>query len=507
MGPPYDGECTGLDHIRLSIPKGACKMQYEDLCNAVIQGVGGKDNVVDVSHCITRLRFHLKDEAKADTAGLKATKGVIDVIQAGGQYQVVVGPQVEGIYNDLLAIGGFEAQAPVDVNEDAGTDEKTDPFSRLLGFISSIFQPILGTLMAGGFIVSMLSLVSVFWPDFSSTTTHTVLYAIGYSVFEFFPIIVAWSAGKKFGVKPVLSMAIGAVLVYPSLVAMTAGDPTAVLFEGNPFLQANIYGDVFGIPLVMLSYYTQVLPAIPIMWIASKIQKFFSAHLPELIRGIFTNVFTLLFSSLLGLLIVGPVTTILANAVAVLIQAALALSPAIAGFLVGTFWSLLVMFGLHWGIIPIWFAEIAAVGYSTLNPLNFAGCGAIMGACIGMLIKSKDKEQKSDLIMPATISAIFGVAEPALYGILIPRKRLMWTTFVSAGIGGAIAGIAGAKWFTPGANGWLGLPCYIDPAAGIDAGFIGLVIGAVIATIIPIVAPFFLGTETDEERKAKKLAA
>ena len=330
-------------------------MKYEELCKAVIQGVGGKDNVKDVSHCITRLRFHLKDESKTDTEGLKAVKGVIDVVQAGGQYQVVVGPQVTGIYEELCQIGGFSEVAAVDVNEDpeltASTDTK-DPLSKLLGFISSIFQPILGVLMAGGFIVSMLSLVCVFMPDFKESTTYTVLYAIGYSAFEFFPILVAWSAGQKFGVKPALSMTIGAVLIYPSLVALASGNPTSVLFEGNPLLQANVYGDVFGIPLVLLSYYTQVLPSIPIMWLASKVKKFFSTHLPELVRGIFTNVFTLLISAFAGLLIIGPVTTILANAVAVGIQAILSFSPIIAGFVVGTFWSLLVMFGLHWGIIP-----------------------------------------------------------------------------------------------------------------------------------------------------------
>ena len=485
-------------------------MKYEQLCNTIIEGVGGKGNVKNVSHCITRLRFTLKDESKANTEELKAVKGVIDVIQAGGQYQVVVGPQVAGIYDELCQIGGFSATAQMDVVEDpdliAGDDAK-DPFSKLLGFISSIFQPILGVLMAGGFIVSVLSLICAFMPEFKGNTTYTVLYAIGYSAFKFFPILVAWSAGQKFGVKPALSMAIGAVLIYPDLVNMTSGDPTGVLFEGNALLQANVYGDVFGIPLVLLDYYTQVLPSIPIIWLASKVQKFFNGILPELIRGIFTNVFTLLISALAGLLIIGPVTTILANAVAMGIQAALALSPIIAGFVVGTFWSLLVMFGLHWGIIPLWFTEMASVGYSSLNPLNFAGCGAILGACIGMLLKCKDADLKVSLILPATISDFFGVCEPALYGILIPRKKLMWATFLSAGVGGAIAGACGAKWFTPGANGWLGLPCYIDPATGIDMGFIGLTIGAVIATVLPIIAVFFLGTKTDKEAAAEKIAA
>ncbi len=478
-------------------------MTYETLCNAIIMGVGGKDNVTDVSHCVTRLRFHLKDESKADVEVLRSAKGVIDVVRGANQYQVVVGPQVEEIYRELCEIGGFSVRAAIDVNEDPDlTDTRGDPFSRLLGLISSIFQPILGTLMAGGFIVSILSLVNVFVPEFRETTTYTVLYAIGYSVIQFFPIIVAWSAGQRFGVRPALAMSIGAVLIYPDLVTLVSGDPTGVLFEGNALLQSDVYGDVFGIPLILLNYYAQVLPSIPIMWIASKVQRFFSDILPELVRGIFTNVFTLLIASLVGLLVVGPITTILANAVVIGIRAALSLSPAVAGFLVGTFWSLLVMFGLHWGIIPLWFAEMGAVGYSSLNPLNFAGCGAIMGACIGMVLACRDADENGTLNVPALVSSVFGITEPALYGILIPRRKLMWATFVSAGIGGAFAGAFGAKWFTPGANGWLGLPCYIDPVAGIDRGFIGLVIGAAIATVLPIVAVFVLGPKKDSERTA-----
>ncbi|MBR1829119.1 MAG: PTS transporter subunit EIIC [Atopobiaceae bacterium] len=483
--------------------------KYEELNAAIFKGVGGLDNISSLSHCVTRLRFRLKDESICDTEGLKATKGVIDVVQQGGQYQVVVGPMVEGIYNEFIETypvnqGGEVAADPA---ETAADKKKTDPFSALLGTISEIFQPILGVLMAGGFIVSILSLICAFAPEFKGTTTYTVLYATGYAAFQFFPIIVAWAAGQKFGLKPVLSMAIGGILIYPDLITLVGGDPTGVLFEGNPLLQANVYGDVFGIPLVLLNYYLQVLPSIPIIWFAAKVHKFFEGCLPELIRGIFANVFTLVLSGLAGLLIIGPVTTILANAVAMGIQAFLAISPALAGFVVGTFWSLLVMFGLHWGIIPLWFTEMSAVGYSTLNPLNFAGCGAIMGACIGMVIKCKDKELNTSLHIPALISSIFGVAEPALYGILIPRKKLMWATFIGSGIGGAIAGACGAKWFTPGANGWLGLPCYIDPVNGIDKGFIGLAVGGVIATLVAIAAVFVLGTKTDAEAEAEKAAA
>lgn len=180
-------------------------MKYQQLCDEIIAKIGGKENVKDVSHCITRLRFHLKDESKAQTEELKATKGVVDVIQAGGQYQVVIGSTVEAVYNDLVQIGGFDAQPALDIDE--GDDvKKGDPFSRLLAVISEILQPVLGVLMAGGFIKSMLALASVAGWLAKDSNTYVVLSAIGDSVFYYFPLIIGWTSAKKFGLKPVMGM-------------------------------------------------------------------------------------------------------------------------------------------------------------------------------------------------------------------------------------------------------------------------------------------------------------
>ena len=477
-------------------------MQYQDLCNKIIEGVGGKDNVIDVSHCITRLRFRLKDESKADTAALKATKGVLDVIQAAGQYQVVIGATVEAVYADLVQVGGFATQAALDVNEDPelGADgKKTDPFSRLLRLISEIFQPVLGMLMAGAFIQSLLAIATVAgWLD-KGSSTYTVLYAIGNAVFYYFPIIIGWSAGKRFGLKPALSMAIGAVLVYPTIVALAGTDPLYTIASGTVFA-SSVFGDVFGIPLVLQGYASTVIPVIVMEWFASKVYKGFSSVIPALVRSFFSNCLTLAVTGIVGLLVIGPITTILGNLVAYAILAIVSFSPAIAGLVVGTLWSLLVMFGLHWAVIPLWFVDVATYGYDVINPLVFAGAPAILGACLGMIVRSKNAEENSSINVPSAISAFFGVCEPALYGILIPRKKLMWATFLSAGVGGAIAGIAGAKLYSFGANGFLGAPNFIDPSAGINGSFIGLIVGGVIALVAAFVAALILGGKKDESK-------
>ena len=457
-------------------------MKYQKLCDEIITKVGGRDNVLDVSHCITRLRFHLKDESLAQTNELKATKGVVDVIQAGGQYQVVIGATVEAVYNDLVKIGGFDAKPALDIDE--GDDvKKGDPFSRLLAIISEILQPVLGVLMAGGFIKSMLALCTVAGWLAKDSNTYVTLSAIGDSVFYYFPLIIGWTSAKKFGLKPVMGMALG----------------------GGTVFESNVYGDIFGIPLIMQNYSSTILPAIFIVWIASKVHKALSNALPALVSSFFSNILTLLICGILGLLVVGPVMTVLSNIVAQIILMLINFQPAIAGFVIGTFWSLLVMFGLHWGIIPLWFLDVATYGYDLINPLVYAGGCAIAGAVLGMVIRTKDSEENAAVNIPALVSSIFGVNEPALYAILLPRKRLMWATFISAGVGGAIAGLMGAKLYAFGASGPLGFPSFINPA-GIDTGFIGLVISGVVAFVLALVAAMVIGTRKDEGGKALNIS-
>ncbi len=446
-------------------------MKYQQLCDGIIAKVGGRDNVLDVSHCITRLRFHLKDESLAQTDELKAMKGVVDVIQAGGQYQVVIGATVESVYNELVQIGGFDAKPALDIDEGDNV-KKGDPFSRLLAIISEILQPVLGVLMAGGFIKSMLALCTVAGWLAKDSNTYVTLSAIGDSVFYYFPLIIGWTAAKKFGLKPVMGMALGGILVYPTLVALMGGDPLYTLGTGT-VLESNVYGDIFGIPLIMQNYSSTILPAIFIVWIASKVHKFLSGALPALVSSFFSNI------------------------VAQIILALINFQPAIAGFVIGTFWSLLVMFGLHWGVIPLWFIDVATYGYDLINPLVYAGGCAIAGAVLGMIIRTKDSEENAVINIPALVSSIFGVNEPALYAILLPRKRLMWATFISAGVGGAIAGLMGAKLYAFGASGPLGFPSFINPA-GIDSGFIGLVISGLVAFILALIAAMVIGTKKDE---------
>ncbi|MDY2626922.1 MAG: glucose PTS transporter subunit IIA [Lachnospiraceae bacterium] len=474
------------------------KMKYQDLCEAVIKNVGGKENVVSVTHCVTRLRFKLQDESKANTEVLKNTKGVLQVIQSGGQYQVVVGPQVGEIYKDLCRIGGFSAGEAAPAAAAPQQEKSGNLISRFLITMTGIFNPLLSLLMASGMIKAVLVLLTVLGVLDKASGTYTILYGMGDALFYFFPIVVGWSAAKKFGIKEIYGIVIGGVLTYPSLVALSSGEALYTVFTGTPF-ESQVYTTFLGIPVILPSagYASSVIPAILIVFFASILYKFFQTHLPAMLRNFFTPFLTLLITMPIGFLVIGPVAIFIQGILTTLISFVIGINTGLAGLLIGTFWTILVLFGLHMPVIMMFQLNIVTQGFDNINPLIFAGALANMGACLGVYLRSKDADERQNLLIPSFVSAFFGISEPALYGVLIPRRKLLATTLLSAGVGGMIAGFGGATLWNMSTSGPLGLPGFINPA-GIDMGFISLCIGAVAAFVLATIAGYVFGGSKDE---------
>lgn len=230
-------------------------MKYEQLARDILRLVGGKENVISVVHCITRLRFQLKDEMKADTETLKNLDGVITVMKSGGQYQVVIGNHVPDVYKAVVSIGGFQSSQSVQ------DEKKQNMFNRFIDVVSGIFTPTLGVLAATGMIKGFVALfVSLGWLNSSSGTYH-ILYAIGDSLFYFFPIFLGYTASQKFGGTPFIGMAIGAALVYPTLANLTSGKALYTLFSGTMF-ESPVYITFLGIPVILMTYSSSVIPII-----------------------------------------------------------------------------------------------------------------------------------------------------------------------------------------------------------------------------------------------------
>ncbi|VDG22437.1 beta-glucoside-specific PTS transporter subunit IIABC [Lactiplantibacillus mudanjiangensis] len=481
-------------------------MDYKPLAKEILSQIGSKNNVKSITHCVTRVRFVLKDESLAHDEATKALDGVLDVVKQGGQYQVVIGPSVAKVYDAILDVAKFSddvingGETSTSTNNDE--DEQKGWLSKALGLISSIFIPVLGLLSGAGMIKAVVSLCTV--TGLMSTTggTYIILNALGDTLFYFFPVIIGWSAAKRFGLKEIYGVTLGAFLVYPTLVSAASSTAVTTIFKGTIF--ALKYKMTFmGIPVALQSYSSTVIPIIIIVWFASYVYKYCDKVIPDVLKMVFVPFFTLLIAGVLSLIIIGPIAMILQNILSDTVLWLVGLNKGVAGFFLGAFWSILVMFGLHWAVIPFFAIDIAHYGYDVINPLIFSGALAVLGSTLGVAIRAREESVRS-MSVAAAISAFFGINEPALYGVLIPRKRIMITSFLGAGIGGAIAGFAGSKLYEFGANGLLGLPCFINPK-GIDAGFIGLCISGIVAFAFTLITALIIGANKDAKTKPAKI--
>lgn len=472
-------------------------MKYEALAKAIVDDVGGPGNVADLTHCVTRLRFKLNDESLADTAALKATKGVLDVVQGGAEYQVVIGPQVDDVFDAVQGAYHFGAAAPAGAATPASATAPPQQQSRLdrvLGMVMDIFRPVIGLLIASGMIKAALTLCTVSHWLHETNGTYIVLAAIGDALFYFFPVILGWSAAKRFGLKEGLGMALGGVLVYPTLVNLSTGKPIETIFSGTMFAE-KIYTTFFGIPLISQTYSTTVIPIILIVFFAAKLEHWLNQVIPALVKSLLVPLLTLLIAGSLGLLIIGPVALVLQDLISKGVTELISLNPGIAGLILGSLWSILVVFGLHWAIIPLFAINVSKYGYDVINPLIYAGAPASVGAALGVFIRARRAEDR-EIALPAALSSFFGVNEPCLYGVLLPRKKLMAATFLAAGVGGMIAGFSHSKLYAFSASGPLGTPGFLNPH-GVDGGFIGLIIGGVVALLLALGAALALGAKKD----------
>lgn len=464
-------------------------MKYEQLARDIIQLVGGKENVNSVVHCITRLRFKLKDESKANTEALKNMDDVVTVMKSGGQYQVVIGNHVGDVYKAVVEVGGFQGQSPVE--EDDGP--KGSLFSRFIDIISSIFTPVLGVLAATGMIKGFNALfVSLGWLE-NTSGTYQILNATGDSLFYFFPIFLGYTAIKKFGGSPFIGMAIGAALVYPTLAptAVATGEPLYTLFGGTMF-ESPIHLTFLGIPVILMSYASSVIPIIISAFFAAKLENFFKKVIPDVIKLFIVPLLTLLIIVPLTFLLIGPIATWAGTLLGTATLAIYNLSPIVAGIFLGGFWQVFVIFGLHWGLVPIAINNLTSLGSDPVLALVFAASFAQIGAVLAVFLRIKNQKIKT-LSIPAFISGIFGVTEPAIYGITLPLKKPFIMSCIGGAVGGAIIGFTGTQGYIIGGLGVFGFPSYISPTGGLDIGFWGALIGTIVGFVVGFVLTYLFG--------------
>ena len=378
--------------------------KYEALAKDIVANVGGKENVISVINCITRLRFKLRDEKKENTDVLKNMDGVVTVMQSGGQYQVVIGNHVPEVRADVDAVLGVLDTSPAD------STQKGNLFDQFVELISGIFQPILAPLAAAGMIKGVNAILSfALGQSFQASATYAVFNAMGDGLFLFLPIFIGYTSMKKFNGSPFVGMMIAAALVYPGFVDGTV----AKTFAESGGL--SLFGIPFSVPTA--GYGSSVMPIIAITAFAAFLEHQLKKIIPDVVKLFLTPFFTAIISIPLGFLVIGPVMNLASDALGKGLLALQGFNPIIFGLVLGFAWQVLVMFGLHWAIVP--FAIIAlAKGEPTAlliaaSVASFAQTGAV-GA---VMLKTKDKRLR-ELAIPAFISGWFGVTElPSLRNV------------------------------------------------------------------------------------------
>lgn len=474
--------------------------KYESLAKEIVKNVGGKENVSSLTHCITRLRFKLKDESKANDQVIKDMDGVVTVMKSGGQYQVVIGNHVPEVYADVMPLLGME-EGSADRAEDAPSGNL---FNRAIDIISGIFQPILGIMAACGMVKGLNALfVALGWyPE--TCGGYLVLNAIGDGLFNFLPLFLGYTAAKKFNLKPMIGLVIGAIMCYPTIqntALSNGGEALYTLFSGTMF-ESKVYTDFFGIPLIAMDYTGTVIPVIFVVYFASECDKFFSKFIPDLVKFFFVPMLTLLISIPVGLLILGPVATFASKIIAEVVMTVRNFSPLLAGAIVGLTWQILVIFGLHWGFIPVYINNIQMNGFDNVMMPFFACTFATSAVVLAIFFKTKNKQLK-EMALPNFISGIFGVTEPAIYGILLPLKKPFIISCIIGGIGGGFYGALNFRKFSMGGMGIFELPAMIEPDGSMGNLIVALV-GIAITMILAFIVTMILYKEETPKQEEKE---
>ena len=467
--------------------------KYDGLARIIIQNVGGKENIVSLTHCMTRLRFKLKDESKANTDILKETDGVVTVIQSGGQYMVVIGQQVADVYDAVCSVGHIQPGGAVDddgnaVDSGDAPKEKTNIFNAFVSIVTSVFTPCLGVLAATGIIKGVLALFVAVGVLSNTSGTYNILYSLGDSFFYFMPILLAYTASKKFGLPEMEGMVIGAGLLYPYMLDASAMD----------------ISNIFGIPVILPSsgnYSSSVIPIICSIAFAAWIEKKYKKFIPDSCKLFLVPLITCSVTFCLTLWVIGPIASLLSDALGVFFNTIANFSGILLGAAVGALWQVLVMFGLHWALVPLMLNDMATNGCSTFLT-GFFGCTfAQCGAVLAIYLKTKNAKTKS-LCIPALISGIAGVTEPAIYGLTLPKKKPFIITCIVGAITGAILMAFHVTSYTQAGTGVFGYTAYINTITNDISGMIVSIVVSLAAVVMAFILVYL--TYSDEPAKSKK---
>ena len=462
-------------------------MNYGDIAKDVLNNLGGKDNIVELTHCMTRLRVKVDDHSKVDKGNLSKCQGVITVVESMGQIQIVIGNKVTKVYEEIIKLipehHNKEAKCKTEKDKSNGFTGKTKEniWSKILANIAGIFTPIIPAIAGSGMIKGILSVVAIYYLnkhgiDIKETQTYIILNALSDAVFYFLPIILGYTSAKIFKTNEIIAMIIGATLCYPTLIALMTGEGAV---------------EFLGVSITKATYTSSVIPIIIAVYVLSHVERILNKYVPEVVKIIMVPTLSLLIMLPATLMLFGPIGIYIGDGISFAYRFIYEVSPTLCGAFIGGLWCVLVIFGAHRALVPIGINDVAQTGRQNL--LAFAGAANFSqaGSSIGVFFKTKNKNLKT-IAMSATITALFGITEPAIYGVNLRLKRPMICAVICGAIAGGIMGFGGAYGNAFANQGILTIPVYAD--AGV-LGFTSYLVGCAIAFFGSAISTYIIGFE------------
>lgn len=457
-------------------------MTNKELAKKIIELVGSEKNINSLTHCVTRLRFVLKDENKANTKEIERLDGVLGVQKKAGQYQVIVGSKVNKVYQEITSMTNLSVEV-----EDDTDDKNKSVITRVLETLSAILIPSLPPIIGGGMIKGFLFMFWGFgWIEWGSDIFN-LLNIMSDCMFYFYPFLLAVSAAKKFKTNAYMALSLAGVLMHPTI------------YEGiNAGLKSF---SVFGIPFQYLDYNSSVIPIILSVWIMSYVYRFFEKRIPDIISIIFTPMLTLIIMVPLVLAGIAPLGYFAGEYIALGVQALIDFNPIVAGFVVGALRPFTVFTGTHHAVRAIVSQQLATYGYTTIGAMNYMSTMAQAAAPLAVYFVLRNRNKKmSDLSLSSAVSGFLGVTEPGLYGVIVKYKVAFIATTIGGGIGAAIASAFGAAEYGMVMSSLVTIP------ATIGEGFMGIVIGLPTAIIVTMAIIFIFKNKLIEQDGSEEIA-
>ena len=443
-------------------------MDFKKTAAGILENVGGVENISNMTHCATRLRLNLKDQSKANDEAVKEVDGVVNVVKKAGQYQILIGTEVPHVYDEFEQLVKGNGQIVLD--DEAASDESL--MSKIFSSISAIFAPLLPALAGSGILRGLLILAVQLGIINEGSGTYVILFSASMAVFYFLPVLLAFTAARRFGASPYISALIGAALLHPDFLSLMGS-------TGNGAMTSFM-----GIPTVLMNYNSTVVPIILSIWAFSYLYKWLDKHVPETLKLVIVPLVSLIIMVPLTVIVIGPIGVYTGEAIANLVNWLIERSGLLTGILVGGGWSVLVSFGVHWAVNPIMINNISQYGFDYICPLTFACNFAVIGTAIGVYLKARDSKLKSFAMTGVVTIALSAIIEPTLFGMLVKNKKLFLAQIIAGAVGGAYLGLMKVVTNAFVFGSVTTFPSFIVNNANIINGIIGLGISVIVGAVL-----------------------